>query len=99
VRTRDTARGTWTMARSDIHAAGIDGGGRTSREIQDGDLVLVGCACRYLPMPWRAMRTTPKRRGIRGGVMRDQPAAGFLGRCGRPANVAGGSVGRRGCRT
>ncbi len=61
-----------------------------SREIQDGDLVFVGMR---LPMLAYAVARNAHAPGARGlfevGLMRDQPAAAFLGTMGDPPNVAG----------
>src|SRR5712664_2853947 len=61
-----------------------------SREIRDGDLVFVGMR---LPILAYAVARNAHARSARGlfevGLMRDQPAAGFLGTMGDPPNVAG----------
>jgi len=61
-----------------------------SREISDGDLVFVGMR---LPILAYAVARNAHAPGARGlfevGLMRDQPAAGFLGTMGDPPNVAG----------
>jgi glutaconate CoA-transferase subunit B len=61
-----------------------------SREIHDGDLVFVGMR---LPMLAYAVARNAHAPGARGlfevGLMRDQPAAAFLGTMGDPPNVAG----------
>jgi glutaconate CoA-transferase, subunit B len=61
-----------------------------SREIHDGDLVFVGMR---LPILAYAVARNAHAPGARGlfevGLMRDQPAASFLGTMGDPPNVAG----------
>jgi len=61
-----------------------------SREIRDGDLVFVGMR---LPMLAYAVARNTHAPGVRGifevGLMRDQPAAAFLGTMGDPPNVVG----------
>jgi len=61
-----------------------------SREIRDGDLVFVGMR---LPILAYAVARNSHAPGARGlfevGLMRDQPAAGFLGTMGDPPNVTG----------
>lgn len=61
-----------------------------SREINDGDLVFVGMR---LPILAYAVARNAHAPGARGlfevGLMRDQPAAAFLGTMGDPPNVAG----------
>lgn len=61
-----------------------------SREIRDGDLVFVGMR---LPILAYAVARNAHAPGARGlfevGLMRDQPAASFLGTMGDPPNVAG----------
>src|ERR1700694_1694394 len=61
-----------------------------SREIQDGDLVSVAVR---LPIPAYAVARNAHAPNARGlfevGLMRDQPAAGFLGTMSDPPNVAG----------
>src|SRR5690348_10955954 len=61
-----------------------------SREIRDGDLVFVGMR---LPILAYAVARNSHAHSARGlfevGLMRDQPASGFLGTMGDPPNVAG----------
>ena len=61
-----------------------------SREIHDGDLVFVGMR---LPMLAYAVARNSHATNARGlfevGLMRDQPAAAFLGTMGDPPNVTG----------
>ena len=61
-----------------------------SREIRDGDLVFVGMR---LPILAYAVARNSHAPGARGlfevGLMRDQPASGFLGTMGDPPNVDG----------
>src|ERR1700737_234978 len=61
-----------------------------SREIRDGDLGFVGMR---LPTPAYAVARNAHAPNARGlfevGLMRDQPASGFLGTMGDPPNVAG----------
>ena len=61
-----------------------------SREIRDGDMVFVGMR---LPVLAYAVARNAHASSARGlfevGLMRDQPAAGFLGTMGDPPNVAG----------
>ncbi len=61
-----------------------------SREIHDGDLVFVGMR---LPILAYAVARNAHAPGARGlfevGLMRDQPAAAFLGTMGDPPNVTG----------
>jgi len=61
-----------------------------SREIQDGDLVFVGMRLPILAYAVARNAHAPNARGLfEVGLMRDQPAAGFLGTMGDPPNVAG----------
>src|SRR5258708_17484630 len=61
-----------------------------SREIQDGDLVFVGMRLPILAYAVARNAHAPSARGLfEAGLMRDQPAAGFLGTMGDPPNVAG----------
>jgi glutaconate CoA-transferase subunit B len=61
-----------------------------SREIQDGDLVFVGMRLPILAYAVARNAHAPTARGLfEVGLMRDQPAAGFLGTMGDPPNVAG----------
>jgi glutaconate CoA-transferase subunit B len=61
-----------------------------SREIQDGDLVFVGMRLPILAYAVARNSHAPSARGLfEVGLMRDQPAAGFLGTMGDPPNVAG----------
>ncbi len=61
-----------------------------SREIRDGDLVFVGMRLPILAYAVARNAHAPSARGLfEVGLMRDQPAAGFLGTMGDPPNVAG----------
>jgi glutaconate CoA-transferase subunit B len=61
-----------------------------SREIQDGDLAFVGMRLPILAYAVARNAHAPSARGLfEVGLMRDQPAAGFLGTMGDPPNVAG----------
>jgi len=61
-----------------------------SREISDGDLVFVGMRLPILAYAVARNAHAPTARGLfEVGLMRDQPAAGFLGTMGDPPNVAG----------
>src|ERR1700730_17965475 len=61
-----------------------------SREIQDGDLVFVGMPRPMLGAGVARNAHAPSARGLfEVGLMRDQPAAGFLGTMGDPPNVVG----------
>src|SRR4029077_16400300 len=61
-----------------------------SREIRDGALVFVGMRLPILPYAVGRNAHAPSARGLfEVGLMRDQPAAGFLGTMGDPPNVAG----------
>ena len=61
-----------------------------SREIRDGDLVFVGMRLPILAYAVARNSHAPTARGLfEVGLMRDQPAAGFLGTMGDPPNVAG----------
>ena len=61
-----------------------------SREIRDGDLVFVGMRLPMLAYAVARNAHAPNARGLfEVGLMRDQPAAGFLGTMGDPPNVAG----------
>src|ERR1700676_2749784 len=61
-----------------------------SREIQDGDLVFVGMRLPILAYAVARNAHAPSARGLfEVGLMRDQPADGFLGTMGDPPNVAG----------
>jgi glutaconate CoA-transferase subunit B len=61
-----------------------------SREIRDGDLVFVGMRLPILAYAVARNAHAPNARGLfEVGLMRDQPAAGFLGTMGDPPNVAG----------
>src|SRR5712691_10133708 len=61
-----------------------------SREIRDGDLVIVGMRLPILAYAVARNAHAPSARGLfEVGLMRDQPAAGFLGTMGDPPNVAG----------
>ena len=61
-----------------------------SREIREGDLVFVGMRLPILAYAVARNAHAPTARGLfEVGLMRDQPAAGFLGTMGDPPNVAG----------
>ena len=61
-----------------------------SREIRDGDLVFVGMRLPLLAYAVARNAHAPSARGLfEVGLMRDQPADGFLGTMGDPPNVAG----------
>ncbi|HKR98984.1 MAG TPA: CoA-transferase [Candidatus Dormibacteraeota bacterium] len=61
-----------------------------SREIRDGDLVFVGMRLPILAYAVARNAHAPSARGLfEVGLMRDQPAAGFLGTMGDPPNVTG----------
>ena len=61
-----------------------------SREIRDGDLVFVGMRLPILAFAVARNAHAPTARGLfEVGLMRDQPASGFLGTMGDPPNVAG----------
>src|SRR5260370_12562798 len=61
-----------------------------SREIRDGDLVFVGMRLPILAYAVARNAHAPSARGLfEVGLMRDQPAEGFLGTMGDPPNVAG----------
>jgi glutaconate CoA-transferase subunit B len=61
-----------------------------AREIRDGDLVFVGMRLPILAYAVARNAHAPNARGLfEVGLMRDQPAAGFLGTMGDPPNVAG----------
>src|SRR5438309_5143042 len=61
-----------------------------SREIRDGDLVFVGMRLPILAYAVARNSHAPSARGLfEVGLMRDQPADGFLGTMGDPPNVAG----------
>ena len=61
-----------------------------SREIRDGDLVFVGMRLPILAYAVARNSHAPTARGLfEVGLMRDQPASGFLGTMGDPPNVAG----------
>lgn len=61
-----------------------------SREIHDGDLVFVGKRLPILAFAVARNAHAPNARGLyEVGLMRDQPAAAFLGTMGDPPNVAG----------
>jgi len=61
-----------------------------SREIHDGDLVFVGMRLPILAYAVARNSHAPTARGLfEVGLMRDQPASGFLGTMGDPPNVAG----------
>jgi glutaconate CoA-transferase subunit B len=61
-----------------------------SREIRDGDLVFVGMRLPILAYAVARNNHAPGARGLfEVGLMRDQPAAAFLGTMGDPPNVAG----------
>ena len=61
-----------------------------SREIRDGDLVFVGMRLPILAYAVARNAHAPSARGLfEVGLMRDQPASGFLGTMGDPPNVDG----------
>jgi glutaconate CoA-transferase, subunit B len=61
-----------------------------SREIRDGDLVFVGMRLPILAYAVARNAHAPSARGLfEVGLMRDQPATGFLGTMGDPPNVTG----------
>jgi len=61
-----------------------------SREIRDGDLVFVGMRLPILAYAVARNSHAPAARGLfEVGLMRDQPASGFLGTMGDPPNVTG----------
>src|SRR3979409_393209 len=61
-----------------------------SRRIRDGDLVFVGMRLPILAYAVARNAHAPSARGLfEVGLMRDQPAAAFLGTMGDPPNVAG----------
>jgi glutaconate CoA-transferase subunit B len=61
-----------------------------SREISDGDLVFVGMRLPILAYAVARNTHAPSARGLfEVGLMRDQPAEGFLGTMGDPPNVVG----------
>src|SRR5438270_9494607 len=61
-----------------------------SREIRGGDLVFVGMRLPVLAYAVARNSHAPSARGLfEVGLMRDQPASGFLGTMGDPPNVAG----------
>src|ERR1700694_4875261 len=61
-----------------------------SREIRDGDLVFVGMRLPILAYAVARNNHAPNARGLfEVGLMRDQPAEGFLGTMGDPPNVVG----------
>ncbi|HKW71539.1 MAG TPA: CoA-transferase [Candidatus Dormibacteraeota bacterium] len=61
-----------------------------SREIHDGDLVFVGMRLPILAYAVARNAHAPSARGLfEVGLMRDQPASGFLGTMGDPPNVSG----------
>ena len=61
-----------------------------SREIHDGDLVFVGMRLPILAYAVARNAHAPSARGLfEVGLMRDEPAAAFLGTMGDPPNVAG----------
>ncbi len=61
-----------------------------SREIHDGDVVFVGMRLPVLAYAVARNSHAPQARGLfEVGLMRDQPASGFLGTMGDPPNVAG----------
>src|SRR5207244_12666121 len=61
-----------------------------SREIRDGDLAFVGMRLPILAYAVARNAHAPTARGLfEVGLMRDQPAAGFLATMGDPPNVAG----------
>jgi len=61
-----------------------------SREVRDGDLVFVGMRLPMLAYAVARNSHAPTARGLfEVGLMRDQPASGFLGTMGDPPNVDG----------
>jgi glutaconate CoA-transferase subunit B len=61
-----------------------------SREIRDGDLVFVGMRLPILAYAVARLNHAPNTRGLfEVGLLRDLPAANFLGTMGDPPNVAG----------
>src|SRR5437660_3856457 len=61
-----------------------------AREIRDGDLVFVGMRLPVLAYAVARNAHAPTARGLfEVGLMRDQPAAAFLGTMGDPPNVVG----------
>src|SRR5213592_5043750 len=61
-----------------------------AREIRDRELVFVGMRLPILAYAVARNAHAPNARGLfEVGLMRDQPAAGFLGTMGDPPNVAG----------
>src|SRR5258708_34598936 len=61
-----------------------------SREIRDGDLVVVGMRLPILAYAVARNAHAPSARGLfEVGLMRDQPAPAFLGAVADPPNVAG----------
>jgi glutaconate CoA-transferase, subunit B len=61
-----------------------------SREIRDGDLVFVGMRLPILAYAVARTNHAPNARGLfEVGLLRDQPAANFLGTMGDPPNVVG----------
>ena len=61
-----------------------------SREIRDGDLVFVGMRLPMLAYAVARSSHAPTAHGLfEVGLLRDQPASGFLGTMGDPPNVAG----------
>src|SRR5260370_4760677 len=61
-----------------------------SREIRDGDVVFVGMRLPILAYGVARNSHAPSARGLcEVGLMRDQPASGFLGTMGDPPNVTG----------
>ncbi len=61
-----------------------------AREIRDGDLVFVGMRLPVLAYAVARNSHAPTARGLfEVGLMRDQPASGFLGTMGDPPNVVG----------
>src|SRR6202162_1741730 len=87
---RDTAhRNRWTTAMSDYTPQKLMVA-VASREIQDGDLVFVGMRLPILAYAVARNAHAPSAHGLfEVGLMRDQPAAGFLGTMGDPPNVVG----------
>src|SRR6202162_924830 len=79
----------WTMAMSDYTDQELMIA-VASREIRDGDLVFVGMRLPILAYAVARSTHAPKARGLfEVGLMRDQPAEGFLGTMGDPPNVVG----------
>src|SRR5258708_11441998 len=82
-------RGGWITAMSSYTAQELMVA-VASREIRDGDLVFVGMRLPILAYAVARNAHAPTTRGLfEVGLMRDQPAAAFLGTMGDPPHVAG----------